>query len=114
MTDSEKIPFAKLIGELNIAFGREPNKEQMKVYFKHLQTFTLFQVSMAIMEIIEKDERFPVLSRVRSLAATKKKHKPEPYQDVPQIEEVVLPNDLPRTKEDFFKAMDELVKKVSI
>ena len=113
MTDSDKIPFAKLMGELSVVFGRDVDKPLLSVYFKHLEYLSLYQVSLAVNEIIENDDRFPVLSRIRTLAATKKKERPQPMSEAVQIEEVVMSNDLPRTKEDFFKAMDKLIEKTT-
>ena len=114
MKISDKIQFAKLIGELSVAFGRELNRELMSVYFKHLEHQTLYQVEIAITEIISKDERFPALSRIKTLADTKKKSKPEPRSDAVQIEEVVMSNDLPRSKEEFFDAMKKITTKMEI
>lgn len=113
MNNSDKVEFSKLMTRLFYSFGRDIDKMIMAVYFDNLSHLTLFQVSTAIEEIISRDEKFPVSSRISTLAATKRKEKPEPIKDVPQIEEIVLSNDLPRTKEDFFIAMDKLTKKVS-
>ena len=108
MTDSDKIPFAKLMGELFLSFGRDIDHSVMAVYFKHLMPLTFYQVTKSVEEIINKDDRFPNLSRVKALASIKKHQPPEPMRDVEQIEEVTLPSDLPRTKEAFFDAMRKL------
>ena len=109
MQEKDKIAFAASMAEMGVAFGRNINKEMLAVYFKHLSKQTIHQVTTAIDEIIAKDERFPTLSRVKAMANVQRKHPRPPMQDVPQIEEVALPNDLPRTKEAFFQAMEKLL-----
>lgn len=102
------------MGELAVSFQREMNRESLAVYFKHLSDLTLYQVGLAVKRIIDSDERFPPVSRIKTLGKTFKKERPGPMQDVAQIEEVVLPNDLPRNKEDFFKAMGKLYNQVEV
>ena len=114
MQESDKIAFSKSMGELGIAFGKPVERETLAVYFKHLSGMTIYQVSRAIDDIISNDDRFPSLSRVKSMACINKKYPPKPMQDVPQVEEVVLSNDLPKTKDDFFKAMKKLCGDVDV
>ena len=75
---------------------------------------TIYQVCTAIEEIISKDDRFPNVSRVKALASIKKHQTPEPARHVAMIEEAVHSNDLPKTKEEFFKAMNKLCNDVEI
>lgn len=114
MNSVDRNQFVAKMGELSVAFGNDITAEVVRVYFKHLSKQTIYQVCRSIDEIIEKDDKFPPVSRIRALADIKKKYPPQPMQDVEQIEEVVLSNDLPKNKEDFFKAMNKLYDDVSI
>ena len=114
MQEQDKIQFSKSMAELGISFNRNVDRETLAVYFKHLSSQTIYQVCRAIDDIIASDEKFPTVSRVKAMANIQKRNAPRPMQNVEQIEEVVHSNDLPRTKEDFFKAMSELTDKVDI
>ena len=96
--------------ELAISFRTETSDAEKKIYFKRLLECTFYQVTLAIDQIIDKDEKFPPVSRIKTLALTFKKERPIVTDHV-QIEEVCLPNDLPRTKEGFFAAMKDLTEK---
>ena len=113
MKDSDKMEFAALMGELSLSFLTEPSKETMRVYFKRLGDCSMNQVRKAINQIIETDDRFPVLSRLKTVALTFRREVPV-VSDALQIEEVVLPNGLPTTKDDFLKAMKDLGEKFDV
>ena len=114
MQEQDKIQFSKSMAELGVSFNRNIDRETLAVYFKHLSSQTIYQVCMAIDDIIAIDDRFPTVSRVKAIANIQKKNPPRPMQDAEQIEEVALPNDLPRTKEAFFEAMAKLTDKVDV
>ena len=114
MQEQDKIQFSKSMAEMGVAFGKEIDKGVLAVYFKHLSNMTIYQVCRAIDDIISKDDRFPNVSRLKAMAGINKKYPPKPMQDVPQVEEVILPNDLPRTKEGFFAAMKKLCGDVDV
>lgn len=103
-----------MMGELAISFQSDLTNEEIKVYFKRLNEFSIYQVEKAIDKIIDTEDRFPTVKVFRDYARAFKRDPPQPAQDVPQIEERVLPNDLPRNKEDFFDAMHKLYGDVDI
>lgn len=104
----DKKEFAILMGEMAIAFRTEVNRETLQVYFSRLQECTMYQVRLAITEITDKDEYFPKLSRIKTLAKAQRREPSRHASDALQIEEQTFSNDLPRTKEEFFAAMKDL------
>lgn len=68
MTEQDKKPFALLMGEIGAAFGRNPEKETMAVYFKHMADYSLEAVTWAIDKAVKTEERFPVIKTLRELA----------------------------------------------
>lgn len=113
MDANDRAKFAVMMGELAIAFRTEISREDIEVYFKHCQGLTLYQVGLAARDIINSDDRFPTLPRLKSVARIQKV-KPEIYQDVPQIEEQTFSNDMPKTKEEFFGMIDGIVEGVTV
>ena len=114
MQEADKKEFAIAMGEMAVAFREDVDQPLLTVYFKHLISFTMYQVHMAIKDIIRYDARFPKVSRVIAMAGTMKKERPKPMQDVPQLEEVII-NDNLASKEaqaEFFKNIDALLKDV--
>jgi len=107
MIESDKKQFAIAMAELGVAFQKPVSKETLSVYFKRLSPLTLYQVTRAIEDIIEHDDRFPVLSRLKAVAKIQKKSQPV-YQDVPQIEEITVPAGAPRTREECMEAIDKM------
>lgn len=112
MQDQDREEFAMMMGEMAISFRTEIDRETLETYFKKLIGLTLFQVGLSINKITLMDEYFPKLSRVSTLAATFKREPGLPVRDSLQIEEQTFHNDMPRTKEAFFEAMDKLYGKV--
>ena len=84
----------------------------VEVYFEYLEGCSMYQIDRAIKELIQTGDHFPYLSKVLTLARSFKREPTAPMSDHIQIKEVNPPNDLPRTKDDFFKAMKTLTKKM--
>lgn len=102
------------MGEMSISFRSGISQADIDVYFKRLSECSMHQIRRAIQEIIDKDDYFPKLSKIKTLAKSFLREPNPVPMDVHLIEEQTFSNDMPKTKEDFFKAMDDLVGKVSI
>ena len=74
----------------------------------------MYQIERAIKEIISNDDFFPRVSRIRKLALSFKKEPSPLFSDSLQLEEVTAPAGSPTTKEDFFAAMDKLMKATEV
>ncbi len=111
MQEADKKEFAIAMGEMAVAFREDVDQPLLTVYFKHLISFTMYQVHMAIKDIIRYDERFPKASRVIAMAGTMKKERPKPMQDVPQLEEETISYVRPDQDaiDAFFKNIHNLV-----
>lgn len=68
MKDQDKKQFALLMGEVGAAFGRNPEKEMMSVYFKHLADYSIEAVTWGVEKAIQTGDRFPVIKTLRDLA----------------------------------------------
>ena len=70
MTEQDSKEFAVMMGELSISFRSGISQIDIDVYFKHLQEFTLYQLRKAVDRIIEQEEYFPKVSKIKTLART--------------------------------------------
>lgn len=103
-----------MMGKLSLAFRTETSRESLDVYYDSLKSLSMYQVHRAIEEIKDNDEYFPKVSRIKTLAKSFKREPSPKVSECPQIEEQTFSNDLPKNKDEFFRAMDKLLDSVSI
>jgi hypothetical protein len=70
MKPMDRPQFILMLGELSAAFRVDPTTEQAETYWKYLQDRSLYQVSSAIVDIIQTGDRFPTVAQIRTLAGT--------------------------------------------
>lgn len=105
--------FGILIGELALSFRTEAGFATINTYFEKLRDLSMYQVDRAINKIIDQGDRFPTVSGIKKEARTYPRQALRVDRHLPMLE-LPIPGDAPKSKEDFFKAMDKLVNDVDI
>lgn len=105
--------FGILIGELALSFRTEAGFATINTYFEKLKDLSMYQVDMAINKIIDQGERFPTVSGIKKVARTYPRQPLRADRHIPLIE-MQVPDDAPRSKEEFLKAMNKLMNDVDI
>lgn len=65
MTDNDKIRFAKIMAMLGVAFGSEPSKQLMGIYFEALRPCSIESLEWAAGECVANLKFFPKAAELR-------------------------------------------------
>ena len=109
MNKNNEREFAILMGKMSLAFRTEISQAHVALFFEKMEGCSMYQVRRAINEVVETSDHFPYLSKLLTLARSFRREPTPKPRDLVQIEEVATPDGAPTNKEDFFKAMDELL-----
>ncbi len=101
------------MGEMALSFRTEAGSAVFNVYFDKLSDLSMYQVDKAINRIIDQGEKFPTVSGIKKVARTYPRVPLREDRHLPLLE-LHVPDDAPKTKNDFIKAMAELVKDVDV
>jgi hypothetical protein len=101
-----------MIGELCASFRIDPTDVLLETYFKFLADRSIYQLEMAITQLIQTGERFPTVSQIRTLAGSFREMKTKEITDAPQIEQFSEADFKPVSAEQFFEKVGSYFKTV--